>query len=192
MKSAAFRSASFLTPSLLAIALAVVSCSAKVDTGDGSAVASAADTEATIEHGAYLTTIAGCHDCHTPGFLFGSPDFDRALSGSELGWSGPWGTTYARNLTPDMETGLGSWSEDDIVHALQTGKRPDGSELLPPMPWPDFAHMTPRDVRSVAKYLKSLPPVRHQSPPALPPDQRPGGAVVVLPAPPAWDAPRTP
>jgi mono/diheme cytochrome c family protein len=154
--------------------------------------AAAADTVATAEHGAYLATIAGCHDCHTPGAFYGQPDFQRALSGSELGWMGPWGTSYARNLTPDQETGIGAWSEDDIIRALQTGKRPDGSDLRPPMPWPDFAHMNRRDVRSLAMYLKSIVPVSHKVPDALPPGPMPHGTAIILPPPPAWDAPKAP
>jgi len=192
MNSAATRSASFLPPILLAVVLAVVSCSAKVETGAGSAPADA-DTVATAEHGEYIVRIAGCHDCHTPGFFYNAPDYKRALSGSEIGWVGPWGTSYARNLTPDMETGIGSWSEDDIVRALQTGKRPDGTTLNPPMPWPNFAYMTNKDVHSVAKYLKSLPPVSHVNLPILPPGQKPGGSAVNFPPPPSnWDVPKTP
>ena len=85
-----------------------------------------------VARGEYLTTIMGCNDCHTPGTFFGAPDFGRKLSGSELGWVGPWGTTYARNLTPDAETGIGSWSADDIVKTIRTGQRADGTEVLPP------------------------------------------------------------
>jgi len=192
MTSAPSRFASLLTPALLAVALAVVSCSAKVQTADESAAAPPADTEATVEHGTYLATIMGCHDCHTPGNFYNAPDFNRSLSGSEIGWVGPWGTSYARNLTPDLETGIGSWTEDQIMLTLQTGKRPDGTELLPPMPWPNYAGLTPRDVRSLAKYLKSLPPVHHVNPPQLPPGQKSPTGALVLPPPPAWDVPKTP
>jgi mono/diheme cytochrome c family protein len=181
----AVRPASRLLLALLVPAL--VSCSAKVETGDGS-TAAAADTVATAEHGKYLVSVLGCHDCHTPGTLYNAPDFNRALSGSELGWTGPWGTSYPRNLTPDIETGIGSWSEDDIVRALQTGRRPDNSELKPPMPWPTYAGLTSRDVHSVAKYLKSIPPVSHANLPVLSPGQK-APAALVFPPPPAWDAP---
>src|SRR5689334_8822018 len=53
--------------------------------------------------GGYLVSIAGCNDCHTPGTFYGAPDHARLLSGSEMGWAGPWGTVYAANLTPDRE-----------------------------------------------------------------------------------------
>ena len=162
-----------------ALALAAVSCSNQ--TPSGGAVA-AADTVATAEHGAYLATIAGCHDCHTPGMLYGKPDFQRALAGSELGWQTPAGVVYAPNLTPDPITGLGAWSEADIIRAMQAGKRPDGTDVRPPMPWPNFAHMTSRDARSIALYLKSIVPVTHATP-------KSSSAILVLPPPPAWDIP---
>jgi mono/diheme cytochrome c family protein len=178
----------YLFGSLFALALAAVSCSGgggKVETS-----AASADTAATVEHGAYVATITGCHDCHTPGTLFGVPDFQRALSGSELGWQGPWGTTFPRNLTPDQETGIGKWSEDEIIQTLRTGKRPDGSDLKAPMPWPYTASMTPRDIRSLAMYLKSLPPVHHVNLEAIPPGQKVTGSIIVMPSPSAWDVPK--
>jgi mono/diheme cytochrome c family protein len=171
------------------LALGAASCSRTPEPAPTAGTA-AADTAATAERGAYLATVIGCHDCHTPGAIYGAPDFQRALSGSEVGWSGPWGTSYARNLTPDPETGIGTWSEDDIVRALQSGTRPDGSTLRPPMPWPSLAHLTPRDARSIAKYLKSLVPVSHRVPDALPPGRKPAGPALILPPPPAWDAPK--
>lgn len=145
-----------------------------------------------VKRGEYLTTVAGCNDCHTPGTLFGAPDFSRKLSGSELGWSGPWGTTYARNLTPDPETGLGKWTDDQIITAFRTGQRPDGTTLRPPMPWQDFAALTDEDARAVVALLRSLPPIVHKVPDALPPGQKPKGSFLTWPAPSAWDAPRTP
>ena len=145
-----------------------------------------------VERGQYLTTIMGCNDCHTPGTFYGSPDFSRKLSGSELGWVGPWGTTYARNLTPDSETGIGSWSEDDIVKTIRTGQRADGSEVLPPMPWPMYTNLADEDAYSIAAYLKSLPVVSHRVPTKLPPGTRAAKNDWVLPEPLAWDAPRTP
>jgi len=143
-----------------------------------------------VKRGEYLVTVLGCHDCHTPGYFYGRPDMTRMLSGSELGWEGPWGTTYARNLTPDQETGLGPWTEDMIVTAIRTGKRPDGTAIGPPMPWPDLAHLTDEDAHAVAKYLKTIPPVPHQVPARLAPGVKPKGGAFVLPAPPAWDAPK--
>jgi len=145
-----------------------------------------------VERGQYLTTIMGCNDCHTPGTFYGAPDFNRKLSGSELGWVGPWGTTYARNLTPDLATGIGGWSEDDIVKTLRTGQRADGSIVLPPMPWPMYTNLSDEDAYSIAAYLKSLPAVAHTVPTKLPPGANPAKNDWVLPEPLAWDAPRTP
>ena len=144
-----------------------------------------------LERGHYLVLITGCNDCHTPGYFYGAPDTTRALSGSELGWKGPWGVSYPRNLTPDPQTGIAAWSESDIVTAIRTGKRPDGRMLMPPMPWPDFANLTDADAAAIAKYLKSIPPVSHKAPDILGPDAIPTGSVFVIPPPPAWDTPRS-
>lgn len=145
-----------------------------------------------VARGEYLTTIMACNDCHTPGTFYGAPDFSRKLSGSELGWVGPWGTTYARNLTPDAETGIGAWSEDDIVKTIRTGQRADGTEVLPPMPWPMYTNLSDEDAYAIAAYLKSLPAVSHKVPDKLPPGTKPAKSDWVVPEPPAWDAPKTP
>jgi mono/diheme cytochrome c family protein len=156
--------------------------------GTGSTASGSTMTLAdSIELGRHLSIIGGCNDCHTPGLLYGAPDTTRLLSGSELGWAGPWGVSYPRNLTPDVETGLGSWSSDDIVKALRTGQRPDGSPLLPPMPWPNYARLTDLEIHSLVAYLKSIPPVKHAMPKQIPPGQPVTGAALVFPAPPAWD-----
>lgn len=143
-----------------------------------------------IARGKYIMSTNGCMDCHTPGTLFGAPDTTRNFAGSEVGWTGPWGTSYARNLTPDVETGIGSWSEADIIKSLRIGQRPDGSPLLPPMPWPNTARMTDEDLTAIAAYLKSIPAVKHAVPDRLPPGTVSKGAALVFPPPPAWDAPR--
>jgi len=145
-----------------------------------------------VARGKYLVTITGCNDCHTPGYFYGAPDTTRTLSGSELAWKGPWGVSYPRNLTPELQTGIGAWSDSDIVTAIRTGKRPDGRILLPPMPWPDFATLTDDDAMAIAKYLKTLTPVMHQVPDILAPGTPVKGSYFTLPAPPAWDAPKTP
>ena len=73
------------------------------------------------------------------------------------------GTFVGPNLTPDNETGLGSWSRDQIITAIQTGVRPDGRILAPIMPWRAFAGLTKSDAGAIADYLKSLPPVSHKA-----------------------------
>jgi mono/diheme cytochrome c family protein len=82
----------------------------------------------------------GCFDCHMSGYFLGKPDMARYLGGSDVGFEIPGlGVFVAPNLTPDPETGLGKWTEAQIVTALQTGKRPDGREVAPIMPWRAFA-----------------------------------------------------
>lgn len=160
--------------------------------GTQTAQQAGAPAEDRIARGRYVSLICACNDCHTPGGLYGAPDTTRLLSGSELGWQGPWGVSYPRNLTPDPETGIASWTEDDIVKAVRTGQRPDGSPLLPPMPWPMYANLNDEDAYALAAYLKSLPPVKHQVPAVVPPDQKPTGAMLSFPPPPAWDAQNLP
>jgi len=90
--------------------------------------------DAQIARGKYLVTIAGCSDCHTPGALLGSPDMKRYLGGSDVGFAIPGaGIFVGQNLTPDNETGIGSWTSDQIVTSLRTGKTPEGRDLFPVM-----------------------------------------------------------
>jgi mono/diheme cytochrome c family protein len=129
------------------------------------APASAQQAVANIARGKYLTTISGCNDCHTPGSFLGKRDMSRTLGGSEVAFEIPGlGAFVGPNLTPDKETGLGNWSVEQIMTALRTGKRPDGRELAPIMPWRDFAALTDSDARSIALYLKNLPPVKYKAP----------------------------
>src|ERR1700730_17061247 len=118
-----------------------------------------------VARGEYLVRFGGCNDCHTPGYLLGNPDLSRLLGGSDVGFDLPGvGTFMGPNLTPDTETGLGNWSRDEIVTAIQTGVRPDGRILAPIMPWRAFAGLTKSDAGAIADYLKSLPPVSHKVP----------------------------
>ena len=141
-----------------------------------------------VARGKYLVTQGLCTDCHTPGFFFGKPDETRMLGGSEVGFEIPGlGIFHGPNLTPDREPGLGNWSEQDIVTVLRTGRRPDGRELAPIMPWRAFAQLTEGDVRSIARYLKSLPAVSNKVPGPFGPTEAPTSFVrkVVPPAAPA-------
>jgi mono/diheme cytochrome c family protein len=118
--------------------------------------------ETPVERGLYLVTIAGCNDCHTPGALLGDPDKTRLLAGSDVGFGDPAsGVWIGGNLTPDKATGLGGWTSEQIVTALTTGKKPDGSELSPIMPWPAFSHLSADDARAIVAYLQSLPPIHN-------------------------------
>jgi mono/diheme cytochrome c family protein len=121
--------------------------------------------ESPVERGKYLVSLAGCTDCHTPGYFLGKPDMARYLGGSDVGFELPGlGSFYGRNLTPDKETGIGSWSEAQIVTAFSTGVRPDGRELAPIMPWRAFANLTQSDKMAIAAFLKSIPAVNHKVP----------------------------
>ena len=122
--------------------------------------AKAADRQ--VERGKYLVALGGCSDCHTPGHFFGRPDASRFLGGSDVGFYIPnLGTFYGRNLTPDKETGLGTWTKTQISEAITTGKRPDGRMLAPAMPWRSFAKLTKADAAAIAAFLKNLPPVKN-------------------------------
>jgi mono/diheme cytochrome c family protein len=148
-----------------------------------------------VERGRYLVSLAGCNDCHTPGYFLGMPDMTRVLGGSEVGFEMPGlGVFHGPNLTPDIETGLGRWSEEQIIAAFTAGKRPDGRELVPIMPWRAFAGLTAEDKSAIAVYLKSLPPVSNQVPGPFGPNDTPTSFVMRIvpplgagasPAPPA-------
>ena len=143
-----------------------------------------AQADEKTDRGSYLVQFSGCFDCHTPGYFFGKPDMTRFLGGSEVGFEIPeMGVFYAPNLTPDPETGLGNWSEAEIVAALQTGKRPDGRELAPIMPWRSFAKMTKEDAEAIAAYLKTLPVVQNKVPGPFGMGEKPTSFVMKIVAP---------
>lgn len=137
-------------------------------------VAATANADDTVKRGEYLARIMDCGGCHTGGALTGQPDPSLHLAGSEIGFGVPGlGIFYPPNLTPDRETGLGAWTEADIIQAVRTGVRPDGRVLAPVMPWPSYAALTEADAQALAAYLKSLKPVRRTVPPLTGPGQPP-------------------
>ncbi len=110
------------------------------------------------ERGGYIfamTTGCGCH-------------FNRDLGAPAGGnkFEGPFGIVYAANITSDPETGLGGWSETDIVHALRLGVRPDGSQLHPIMPYMDWSALSDQDAYDLAAAILAIPPVSNQIPPS--------------------------
>jgi mono/diheme cytochrome c family protein len=144
-----------------------------------------ATAAAEIERGKYLVGFGGCIDCHTPGYFFGKPDMPRALTGSEVGFEIPGlGVFYGPNLTPDKETGLGNWSKEQIVTALQTGVRPDGRHLVPIMPWKAFANLTKADANAIAAYLQSLAPLSNKVPGPFGANEKPTSFVMKVVPPP--------
>lgn len=152
---------------------------------------------AQIARGKYLVNYGGCNDCHTP-LKFGpngpEPDMSRYLSGHPesaklpappkltdspwfaatagmTAWAGPWGVSYAANLTSDQQTGLGIWSEEMFVKAMRTGKHMSaGRNILPPMPWQSLAALNDTDLKAIYAYLRTVPAVANRVPEPLAPD----------------------
>lgn len=150
-----------------------------------------------IAKGRYLVNAMGCSDCHAPlkmGPNGPAPDMSRGLSGHPEGtalppppaaqgpWTwggsatntafwGPWGISYAANLTPDKTTGIGSWTLKEFMAALRQGKHLGvGRPILPPMPWPAFGQLNDRDLKAIFSYLRSQPAIANEVPPSvLPP-----------------------
>lgn len=137
-----------------------------------------------LARGRYLAAIMDCGGCHTGGALTGQPDPALHLAGSAVGFRIPdLGVFYPPNLTPDRETGLGAWSEAEIVTAVRTGVRPDGRILAPAMPWHAYAALTDADALALARYLRSLAPVRHAVPPPTGPSETPPAPYFTVVAP---------
>jgi mono/diheme cytochrome c family protein len=156
-------------------------------------LAAAARAETPVERGQYLVTLAGCNDCHTPGGLLGQPDEKRKLAGSDVGFGDPAsGVWVGGNLTPDRETGLGAWSDEQIATAFTKGVLPDGGKLSPIMPWPALSHLTADDAQAIVAYLKSLPPVRNAVPGPFKANETPTVAYVsvIVPTPQYMGLPR--
>jgi hypothetical protein len=158
--------------------------------------------EEMVTRGKYIVTAGACNDCHSPKiFTQMGPvaDTTKLLSGFPasnplppldttalhpgywylgspdlMAWVGPWGISYAANLTPDSSTGLGAWKEENFVDAMRTGKHlgmSGGRQILPPMPWNWIATFTDDDLKSIYWYLRSIPAISNQVPtPVAPPD----------------------
>ena len=117
--------------------------------------------------GAYLVnSVMACTDCHTPiDPATGAPQTDKYLAGRQP-YEGPWGIVYGGNITPDNETGIGTWSEDEIIRAITTGVGRDGRRLIL-MPWFNYVTLKPEDAEAIAYYLKNvLPAVKNEIPAA--------------------------
>ncbi|MET0859137.1 MAG: cytochrome C [Telluria sp.] len=126
-----------------------------------------------IERGRYLVSIAGCNDCHTPGYsqAGGNIAQEQWLVGDHLGWRGPWGTTYPTNLRLYMQT----LSEDEWLKVAKT------AVLRPPMPWFNLRSMTNQDLSAIYRYVRFLGPAGKPAPAYMPPGQQPKGPYVQFP-----------
>jgi hypothetical protein len=155
-----------------------------------------------LKRGEYLVTFGGCDDCHSPKVFNdkGEPEVDltKRLSGHPAdgilpkefnpamvspgkvfmcsqdltAWYGPWGTSFARNLTPDSATGIGAWSSETFIKIIRSGKHMGaeaGRPIMPPMPWYAIAKLTDDDLKAVHSYLMSLKPVSNNVPEYIPP-----------------------
>ena len=112
----------------------------------------------TAEYGAYMATaITHCMECHTPMGPQG-PMLDTGLGQGGFEFHGPWGVSVAANLTSG-EDGLAGYSDDEIKAMITQGRRPDGTAMLPPMPYGYLARMTPGDLDAIVLYLRALPPL---------------------------------
>ncbi len=149
-----------------------------------------------VKRGEYLVNFGGCHDCHTPKKLGAKgPELDteRLLSGhpeqmqvspapvlqgpwmaatvgTMTAWSGPWGISYTANLTPDRETGLGAWTEQNFLDTMRTGRHMGrGRPILPPMPWEMIGKLSDQDLKAIFAYLRTLPAVKNRVAQPTPP-----------------------
>ena len=132
----------------------------------------------TAARGAQLVMLGGCHDCHTPKLQDGAIDYSKSLMGHPANaplapevvggastnmlltaWRGPWGLTLARNLTPDKETGIGSWTQADFKKTMRTGVNPKGEVLRPPMPVMNLQNLPDSDLDAIYLHLRTLKPI---------------------------------
>ncbi len=153
-----------------------------------------------ISHGKYLVTVGGCDDCHTAKIYTPNgpvPDTTKRLAGFITGtklpaldikfvapgnwvatesnfsaWVGPWGISYAANLTPDNATGMGALTEEMFIKTLREGKWMGvGRPLLPPMPWQTIGQMTDQDLKAIYAYLRTIKPINNEVPQPVAPDK---------------------
>jgi len=143
--------------------------------------ASAQANNTPVERGRYLVRITGCHDCHSPKVQGMTPNLDLALSGRPAStqlptetktevhaspdltaWTGPWGYSIAANLTPDAATGIGTrYTEASFITTMRTGKKPNGTPVMPPMPSDVYQNMTDDDLKAIFAYLKTIKPIKN-------------------------------
>jgi mono/diheme cytochrome c family protein len=140
-----------------------------------------AHAETPLERGTYLVRgIVACGNCHTPKDAAGKARADLELAGGHE-FDLPIGKPIAPNITPDEETGIGSWTDAQIITAIREGKRPNGTLIGPPMPIGLYRQMSDRDVEAIVAYLRAVKPASHKV----------GKSVYNIPLPSAYGPPVT-
>ncbi len=198
------RNISFPFATLLMAGAALYSCqSATTEKAAEEPLVKAAMTkEEAVKRGQFIVEIGGCNDCHSPKKM--TPhgpviDSSRLLSGHPTGsplppiiksalqpgnwvlmapdvtaFVGPWGISYAANLTADSATGLGAWTEQQFIQTMRTGKHlglEGGRPVMPPMPWEAVGKLSDDDLKAMLAYLKTVPAITNRVPGPVPPDQ---------------------
>ena len=132
-----------------------------------------------VQRGEYLVELLGCGSCHTDGALEGAPNMERALAGSSIGiaYTNPLdteipGIVFPPNITPDEDTGIGLWSDEQIENAIRAGLGRHAGRRIAVMPWQGYAKMTDEDVTAIVGYLRSIEPVHHKVPAEIIPGQK--------------------
>jgi mono/diheme cytochrome c family protein len=120
-------------------------------------VSAASPSAADIARGKYIFGATGGCGCHTKK--------KEPVNAGGRRYDGPFGTVYSSNITPDRETGIGGWTDDQIITAIRLGRRPNGERMLPVHPYTVFNGMAEEDLRAVVAYLRTLPPVNRPTPP---------------------------
>ena len=150
----------------------VVTCAAYAADAPKSQVAASKD----LARGKYIAQIGGCNDCHTPGYAMSGakvPEKDW-LVGDQLGWRGPWGTTYPVNLRLYMQN----------LTEAQWVQRARSLQTRPPMPWFTLNAMSDADLRALYRFVRHLGPGGSEAPAFVPPDKEPKPPYVQFPGPP--------
>lgn len=130
---------------------------------------------AKVRRGEYMIELLGCGSCHTNGALVGDPDLDTPLSGSDIGiaFTTPLayrfpGVVYPPNITPDYDTGIGGWSDEQIIAAIRAGASRHGARPAMVMPWQAYSIISDEDAEGMVHYLRSIEPVKHRVPDNVP------------------------
>ena len=110
-----------------------------------------------VARGKYIFGAAAGCGCHT--------EKDRALNSGGRKYDGPFGTVYSTNITPDRDTGIGGWTDEQIIASIRIGRRPNGERLIPVHPYPVFNGMAEADLKALVAYLRTVPPVRRRNQP---------------------------